>query len=118
MNFTPADVDALVTRLFPPGEQEAAAALLAQYGEAPHEREPLRVRVAMLKLSAGDLGQLADLVGYARRDYRDVLSWAEYPEELRAPTWRMAPDVVARIRGADRAQYVAWLAAHGLAPEP
>jgi hypothetical protein len=49
----------------------------------------------------------------AKRDYRDVLAWAEYPEELRSPTWRMPAADQARIRAADRAQYIAWLAAHG-----
>jgi hypothetical protein len=62
-----------------------AAALLERDGAAAHEREPLRVRVAALK----------------------------YPEEMTQPTWGLALPEVERIRAADRAQYLAWLAEHG-----
>jgi hypothetical protein len=55
---------------------------------------------------------LERLIGRARQDYRDVLAWAEYPAELVQPTWRLQEPDVARIRAADRAQYLAWLAAH------
>ena len=103
----------LVARLFPLEERSAAAALLERYGAAAHEREPLRGRVATLKLSGGQLARLESLMNHARQDYRDILAWAEYPEEMTRPTWQLAPPEVEQIRAADRAQYLAWLAEHG-----
>jgi hypothetical protein len=105
-------VHLLVDRLFASAERTAALALLEDYGTAPHEREVMRVRVAVLKLSDGRLPELERLIASARQDYRDVLAWAEYPAELVQPTWRLPEPDVARIRAADRAQYLAWLAAH------
>jgi hypothetical protein len=87
--------------------------VLAGYGTRSHEREEIRVRVAVLKLSDGSLERLQALIAHAKRDYRDVLAWAEYPEEMRNLTWRLPVAEQARIRTADRVQYLAWLAAHG-----
>lgn len=39
-----------------------------------------RVQVAILKVSVGDVNRLMTAVAAAKRDYRDVLWWAEYPE--------------------------------------
>jgi hypothetical protein len=105
----PALIPAMVARLFREEDQAAALALLEQYGTASHEREATRVRVAALKLSEGRLAELERVIGDAQRDYRDVLAWAEYPEELRHPTWRLSPEEQGRIRAADRQQYLAWL---------
>jgi len=113
VELTPALVQALVARLFKPEVRAEAADVLAQYGARAHEREEIRVRVAALKLREGSLDRLRDLMARAKRDYRDVLAWAEYPEELRSPTWRLPVAEQARIRTADREQYLAWLAAHG-----
>jgi hypothetical protein len=113
VELTPALVEALVARLFGPEGRAAAINVLAQYGTQAHEREEVRVRVAALKLSDGSLERLRESIASAKRDYRDVLAWAEYPEELRSPTWRLPEAEQARIRTADRAQYLAWLAAYG-----
>jgi hypothetical protein len=110
--FTAEFVHRLVERLFPLEERAAASALLDGYGAAAHEREHLRVRVAALKLSAGRLAQLEWVMSHARQDYRDIVAWAEYPEEMNQPTWRLAPREVERLRAADRSQYLAWLAAY------
>ena len=112
MELTAALVELLVERLFGPEARTEATHVLAQYGVAAHEREGIRVRVAALKLSEGSLERLSEVIVSAKRDYRDVLAWAEYPEELRSPTWRLPAAEQARIRSADRAQYLAWLAAH------
>jgi hypothetical protein len=112
MELTPEVVNLLVERLFSLEERSAAGAMLDRYGSALHEREPVRVRVAALKLSGGNLVELERVIGHAKRDYRDVLAWAEYPDELVQPTWRLPEDQVARIRGGDRAQYLAWLTEH------
>jgi hypothetical protein len=66
-----------VAHYFAPGRQQRALAVLASYGEQPHERELARVRFDLVALSRGDLPQLERLVDHARRDYREVLAWAE-----------------------------------------
>jgi len=55
--------------------------LLDSYGVERYERERERVQVAILKLSAGSEAKVREYVAVAKRDYRDVLFWAEYPEE-------------------------------------
>jgi hypothetical protein len=76
---TAADLDRLVRREFPPEQVEEACAVLARYGSGPGEREPDRVRIAVLKLAGGDLERLEHFAGVAAVDYRDVLAFAEYP---------------------------------------
>lgn len=110
-------VEALVRRLFGAAESRTAMEILERYGREPHEHEAVRVRVAALKLCGGDLGRLDGAVEHARRDYRDVLAWAEYPEELAHPTWRMPQDEVSGMRKRDLAQYRAWLEANGWRPD-
>jgi hypothetical protein len=48
--------------------------------------EPERVRLAILVLANGDPRAVTDMVSAAQLDYRDVLYWAEYPEESNAGT--------------------------------
>jgi hypothetical protein len=60
--------------------------LLDSYGVEPYERERERVQVAILKLSAGSEEKVREYLAVAKRDYRDVLFWAEYPEESRLDT--------------------------------
>ena len=60
--------------------------LLDSYGVEPYERERERVQVAILKLSAGSEEKVREYVAVAKRDYRDVLFWAEYPEESKLDT--------------------------------
>ncbi|HEY8164824.1 MAG TPA: hypothetical protein VIF83_04645, partial [Gemmatimonadaceae bacterium] len=112
VELTPELVSQLVARVFSAKDQATALEMLDSYGAAAHEREPVRVRVALLKLSNGKLSELEHLIAHARQDYRDVLAWAEFPQELEQPTWQMPADRVAQIRGADRAQYLEWLKAH------
>jgi hypothetical protein len=88
---------------------------LAQYGQEPYERERTRVQLAVLRLSQGQPDRIADLIGAAKRDYRDVLMWAEYPEEGRA-LWalhrKLSPEERTRleeVRRRDKAQYESWL---------
>jgi len=66
-----------VEHYFAPGRQQRALAVLAGYGEQPHDRELARVRFDLVALSRGDLAELERLLLRARRDYRDVLTWAE-----------------------------------------
>jgi hypothetical protein len=72
------DLASLVESAFGKDADAALAALLT-LGERPEDREPDRVRRAVLMLSQGDLGRLRHFVDRAHQDYRDVLMWAEYP---------------------------------------
>lgn len=60
--------------------------LLDGYGVESYERERERVQLAILKLSEGNEEKLREFIAVAKRDYRDVLFWAEYPEESRLDT--------------------------------
>jgi hypothetical protein len=91
-----------------PDVMAQAQALLDTYGGESWHKERDRVHLAILKLSAGELGRLHHYVEAAKQDYRDVLAWAEYPEQFRAPPG--APhEVIAPLLQRDRAQYLAWL---------
>lgn len=90
---------------------------LATYGLEPYEQEQDRVRLAILKLSDGEVGKVLSMTSAAKRDYRDVLMCAEFPEEGRA-TWALRPhltqadqDRLVEIRRGDRRQYEEWLKA-------
>ncbi len=67
-----------VKELFPNDDPTEILALLNQYGVKPYERERDRVQLAILRLSKGDRDTLLTHIGYAKRDYRDILTWAEY----------------------------------------
>jgi hypothetical protein len=91
-----------------------ARATVARYGTEPYEYEIERVRLAILKLSEGKLTELQRMTDAAKGDYRDVLMWAEYPEEGKA-LWSLSPDLtdeqraeLEAARARDRAQLDAW----------
>jgi hypothetical protein len=71
------DVKVLARDLFGEGAGEAAEFLLCYDG-----REANRVRRGILKLSEGRLDRVAYYADRAMSDYRDILYWAEYPNEL------------------------------------
>lgn len=94
------------------GEGSEADALLQElerYGRREGDREVNRVQLAILKLSSGKTELLRHYVAVALTDYRDVLAWAEYPEQMEAG-FGLSPQEEAEIRRRDRAQYAAWLA--------
>lgn len=94
--------------------------LFGTHPDAEHLRETLlgyadsaspRVQLAILKLSEGDTERLLHFIEAARIDYRDVLAWAEYPEQMRSGNTRdntSLEEYEAMLRR-DRSQYDAWL---------
>ena len=95
-------------------DRQRARELLATYGLEDHERERDRVHLAILKLSEGSTDKLHEIVQAAKNDYRDVLMWAEYPEEGQA-LWSLRSRLsvgeqerLAEIRARDRKQYEEW----------
>jgi len=101
-----------------PGEEDRRRVrqALESYGADKYEQEPERLRLAILKLSDGDVEKVLSITKAAKQDFRDVLLWAEYPEAARAGslTWRsnLTPeekDRLAELRRRDRRQYEDWL---------
>src|SRR5437867_933841 len=80
------EVVAAVQRSFPDSSRARVLELLDTYGVESYERERERVQLAILKLSEGNEEKLREFVAVAKRDYRDVLFWAENPEEARLDT--------------------------------
>jgi len=105
---------ALLTRkileLFPdPDARAIVYEELARYGLEQHEREPERVRVAILKVAGGSLDEIREWVSIAKNDYRDVLASAEYPNQLVARTWGMTAERQRQIKLKDARQYEEWI---------
>ena len=78
-SVTRSDVERIVRRDFPSEDFATVMALLDEYGTRRHETEKDRVQVAVLKNAAGSIDELLIQIQTAKIDYRDVLSWAEYP---------------------------------------
>jgi hypothetical protein len=88
------EVVAVVQKTFPETSYSRALELLETYGVESYERERERVQLAILKLTDGNEERLREFVAVAKRDYRDVLFWAENPEEARLDT----PEKRERVR--------------------
>ncbi len=88
------EVLAAVHAAFPETCWARVLGALNGYGVESYERERERVQLAILKLSAGSEEKMREFVAVAKRDFRDVLFWAEYPEEARLDT----PEKRERVR--------------------
>jgi hypothetical protein len=82
-----------VKRDFPGEDHEEVLEILSFYGTESYEREIERVLLAVLNLSEGNKEAVWELVDRAKKDYRDVLFWSEYPEESRLDT----PEKIAKF---------------------
>lgn len=74
---TPEDVERAVTTGFGQASHADVQAALELYTD----RQAWRVQLAILALADGAPDKVLPLVEAACRDYRDILYWAEYPEE-------------------------------------
>ena len=103
------DVFRVVVRDFPANLQRQVFAILGEY--RPTESENLaRVQLAALKLADGDMDRLITQIAVAVRDWRDVVSAAEYPGYSREPApSKLTEAERRRIIRADSNQYHAWL---------
>ncbi len=106
-----ADVNRIVHRDFPESQVDAVFYVLEEYGSEPWHRESYRVKAAVLKLANGKLHALRIAMDTAKRDFRDVLVAAEYPEYGRADSSVQKLDGAERDRVIDRDwdQYKTWL---------
>src|SRR5262245_11258595 len=107
---TAADVERIVWRDFSADSAQEVLAMLEEYGTERWQREP-RVRLAVLKLTAGDITRLRYELEGAKCDYRDVLGPAEYPGYTKRMfrIGELAQDEQQRIIDADWRQYQDWL---------
>ena len=80
------DVVAAARARFPEETWARVLELLETYGVESHERERERVQLALVKLSGGSEEKLREYVAVAKEDYRDILLWADSPEEARMDT--------------------------------
>ena len=112
---TDADVERIVRREFDAARVEEVLTLLDEYGTESWHGEHARVRLALLKLSAGSEDRLRTNVQAASTDYRDVLCSAEYPSYIEQvpANGSMGTDEEQRIIDADWEQYRKGLAADG-----
>ena len=97
---------------WPDEDPEKILMILRQYGQEDYEKESPRIQLAIIKLSDGDLEKLVEYVNLAKRDYRDVLAYAEYPEEIRTGfvgMQKLTEEEARAIRERDREQYLNWL---------
>ena len=90
-------VGAAIRASFPKERWSHVEALLAAYGTEPHEREVQRVRSAILQISEGEERKVEEHVATAKKDYRDVLFWADQPEQA-----KIGPDERKRVVAALR----------------
>lgn len=86
MPQTREEVVLIVQKTFPENAHVRVLELLDTYGVESYERERERVHLAILKLSEGNEEKLREFVAVAKRDYRDVLFWADNPEEAKLDT--------------------------------
>ncbi|THJ24853.1 MAG: DUF1851 domain-containing protein [Nitrospira sp. CG24E] len=81
MAHTRQDVMTAVLNLFSSRSAKTVLELLDVYGLESHEQERERVQMAILTMSQGNEDKLLQFVEAAKQDYRDVLYWAEYPQQ-------------------------------------
>lgn len=83
-------------------------AILDTYGTASHEQESSRVKLAILKLAGNNKKEVEKYTAYAKQDFRDILSWAEYPRQSKLRAITEGPDKE-KLTREDRAEYESWL---------
>jgi len=105
------DVQRVVRREFPDEPFAEIVTLLNEYGVQKWQLDTPRVQLAVLKLAQGRLEKLRPLVENAKRDYRDVLVWAEYPtyHKIGFRVRELPGKEQCRIIDSDWRQYEEWL---------
>jgi|SRR5215472_89856 len=108
---SPNDVERIVRREFKDDEVAEVLAVLNQFGTDKEDRGTVRVQLAALKLADGNREKLLSNIEAAKRDYRDILAIAEYPEYHRTGfrVRELTDDDQARIIDGDWQQYEGWL---------
>ena len=79
--YTREQVKKAISKLYTNEYYQEIMDILDLYGCEPYEAERERVQLAIIKLSLGDINKLSHYCIMAKRDYRDVIYWAEYTIE-------------------------------------
>lgn len=101
-----------IKKMWPGVDPQEILDILNEYGTERYETGRERVQLGILKLSKGDRKRLPELVRMAKIDWRDILAYAEYPEEMRTPPTKMhdlPPEEAKALRQRDKRQYEDWL---------
>ena len=100
----------VMVKLFPEMEKRArVAGILEKYGGASWQPERERVRLAILKLAGTDPEIIQYFTVQACRDYRNILSSAEYPNQVANPyLMKNDPDRAGKLEEEDKKQYEDW----------
>ena len=98
-----------IRQVFPGKDEKAILASLDEYGTESYEKEKHRVFLAILKLcDEENLNEPSRYIKVAKQDYRDVLSWAEYPNQIKfGPT--KDSEKSSELIKKDKQHYQAWL---------
>jgi hypothetical protein len=110
-DVTSSDVERVVRRDFAKEQFAGVMTLLDECGAKNAQRGGPRVQLAALKLAQGSVEKLKPLVESAKRDYRDVLVWAEYPNyhKIGFRVRELPNKERRRIIDSDWKQYEGWL---------
>lgn len=100
----------LLEKLFPNEEERNLVMdILSQYGHEGFHREIARVRMAILKLAGRSPERVRYYTLMACRDYRDVLSAAEYPNQVgKYFLMEKDPERYQELVEEDKRQYQLW----------
>ena len=104
------DIERLIRRDFDTADFQQISAILV---DCSSSSEPYRVQAAVLKLACGSTELLRQAADMARKDFRDVLGYAEYPEAMSTGAASGAvnsPKEMAAICDRDWNQYMTWFA--------
>jgi hypothetical protein len=109
-DVTEEDVKRIALRDFGDAQVALALSILEEFGKQAWNRPSPRVRLAILKLADGEPDRLLDETQRAIQDYRDVLSWAEYPKYSREIGFGEVPEAAEQaVIDDDWRQYHDWL---------
>jgi len=106
--ITPEDLERILCREFTEQDQEEARDILSNYGLEPSHKEILRVRLAALRLSDGNLQMLEDALDLALESYQDALCAAETPTYRKIPA-NMPKEDVELVLEEDYSDYKEWV---------
>ena len=95
--------------IFPDKKETDILACLENYGIESYEKGRYRIYLAILKLcEEKNIPDPTYYVKAAKQDFRDVLAWAEYPNQMKfGPT--TDPVKTAELVKKDQKQYESWL---------
>ena len=96
--------------MFPPAVHDRVAKELLKYGGESTRPQVERVRLAILKLSNGQMDEL-NIAG-ALEDPVDIINWAEQPAlmQMAMENRKLKPQEHQNLEAQDWAQYHEWLA--------